>query len=195
MRLTLLISLLLIFGRCIQEDPDVFSLKPGDALPEFSVEDNGGNIVSTATLRGKVCLIAFVNTGCPDCRKELPEIESAYQQFKDNEVVRFIIISRSQGYESLTEYWTNNQLTIPYSAQEDDAVFKKFASQNIPRIYIASPQGIIVFTSDDSSNVVAETISTQINNLIKVPEESGTQDKPSLGVPPRAGSTLILIFV
>ena len=116
------------------------------------------------------CLIAFVNTGCPDCRKELPEIESAYQQFKDNEIVRFIIISRSQGYESLTEYWTNNQLTIPYSAQENDAVFKKFASQNIPRIYIASPQGIIVFTSDDSSNVVAETISTQINNLIKVPE-------------------------
>ena len=170
MRLTLLISLLLIFGRCIQEDPDVFSLKPGDALPEFSVEDNDGNIVSTATLRGKVCLIAFVNTGCPDCRKELPEIESAYQQFKDNEVVRFIIISRSQGYESLTEYWTNNQLTIPYSAQKDDAVFKKFASQNIPRIYIASPQGIIVFTSDDSSNVVVETISTQINNLIKVPE-------------------------
>ena len=166
MRLTLLISLLFIFGRCIQEDPDVFSLKPGDTLPEFSVEDNGGNIVSTATLRGKVCLIAFVNTGCPDCRKELPEIESAYQQFKDNEIVRFIIISRSQGYESLTEYWTNNQLTIPYSAQENDAVFKKFASQNIPRIYIASPQGIIVFTSDDSSNVVAETISTQINNLI-----------------------------
>lgn len=170
MRLALLISLLFIFGRCIQEDPDVFSLKPGDALPEFSVEDNDGNIVSTATLRDKVCLIAFVNTGCPDCRKELPEIESAYQQFKDNEVVRFVIISRSQGYESLTEYWTNNQLTIPYSAQEDDAVFKKFASQNIPRIYIASPQGIIVFTSDDSSNVVAETISTQINNLIKVPE-------------------------
>lgn len=166
MRLTLLISLLFIFGRCIQEDPDVFSLKPGDTLPEFSVEDNGGNIVSTATLRGKVCLIAFVNTGCPDCRKELPEIESAYQQFKNNEIVRFIIISRSQGYESLTEYWTNNQLTIPYSAQENDAVFKKFASQNIPRIYIASPQGIIVFTSDDSSNVVAETISTQINNLI-----------------------------
>ena len=161
MRLTLLISLLFIFGRCIQEDPDVFSLKPGDTLPGFSVEDNGGNIVSTATLRGKVC---------PDCRKELPEIESAYQQFKDNEIVRFIIISRSQGYESLTEYWTNNQLTIPYSAQENDAVFKKFASQNIPRIYIASPQGIIVFTSDDSSNVVAETISTQINNLIKVPE-------------------------
>ena len=110
----------------------------------------------------------------PDCIRQyrmprLPERTAGNRKCL-SEIVRFIIISRSQGYESLTEYWTNNQLTIPYSAQENDAVFKKFASQNIPRIYIASPQGIIVFTSDDSSNVVAETISTQINNLIKVPE-------------------------
>lgn len=170
MKLTLLMSLIFMFGMCIQKDPDVFSLKPGDTLPEFSVEDNHGNIISTATLRDKVCLIAFVNTECPDCRKELPEIERAYRQFNDNAAIRFIVISRSQGYDSLTEYWTNHHLTIPYSAQDDDIIFKKFASQNIPRIYIASPGGTIVFSSDDSSNVVAETIITQINNLIQVPE-------------------------
>ena len=139
------IAFLFLFSMCIQDDPEeVFSLKPGDSLPGFSVQDN---------------------KGCPDCRKELPEIEKAYQQFRDDESIRFIAISRSQGYESLTDYWIKNAFTLPYSAQEDDFIFQKFASQNIPRIYIASPEGIIVFASDDSYIVTTEIIVEQINGI------------------------------
>ena len=38
------------FSMCIQDDdPDIFSLKIGDPLPEFSVKDNHGITVSTST--------------------------------------------------------------------------------------------------------------------------------------------------
>lgn len=156
----------LLFAMCIQDDPEVFSLKPGDPLPEFSVQDNKGEIVSNATLYNKVGVIAFVNTGCPDCRRELPELEKAYRQFVGDERVRFIVISRSQGYDSLTEYWIANNLTLPYSAQEDDFVFQKFASQNIPRIYIASPEGIIYYTADETDAVTAEQLIEKIERAL-----------------------------
>lgn len=156
----------LLFAMCIQDDPEVFSLKPGDPLPEFSVQDNKGEIVSNATLYNKVGVIAFVNTGCPDCRRELPELEKAYRQFVGDERVRFIVISRSQGYDSLTEYWIANNLTLPYSAQEDDFVFQKFASQNIPRIYIASPEGIIYYTADETDAVTAEQLIEEIERAL-----------------------------
>lgn len=168
----LFISLPMLFAMCIQDDPDageVFSLKPGDPLPEFSVKDNTGRVISDVTLRGKVCLIAFVNTGCPDCRRELPEIEQAFRSFSKDEDICFIAISRSQGYNSLTEYWVENGFTLPYAAQEDDSVFQKFASQNIPRIYIASPEGIILYTFDDSSFVTAETIIKAIHSSCSIP--------------------------
>lgn len=156
----------LLFAMCIQDDPEVFSLKPGDPLPEFSVQDNKGEIVSNATLYNKVGVIAFVNTGCPDCRRELPELEKAYRQFVGDERVRFIVISRSQGYDSLTEYWIANNLTLPYSAQEDDFVFQKFASQNIPRIYIASPEGIIYYTADETDAATAEQLIEEIERAL-----------------------------
>ena len=80
------------FSMCIQDDdPDIFSLKIGDPLPEFSVKDNHGITVSTSTLKDKVSLIAFVNTGCPDCRAELPELEKAYQQLNNNRNIQFIV--------------------------------------------------------------------------------------------------------
>ena len=85
------IAFLFLFSMCIQDDPEeVFSLKPGDSLPGFSVQDNKGGLISNTILKGKISVIAFVNTGCPDCRKELPEIEKAYQQFRDDESIRFI---------------------------------------------------------------------------------------------------------
>ena len=152
---TIFIAFLFLFSMCIQDD----------SLPGFSVQDNKGGLISNTILKGKISVIAFVNTGCPDCRKELPEIEKAYQQFRDDESIRFIAISRSQGYESLTDYWIKNAFTLPYSAQEDDFIFQKFASQNIPRIYIASPEGIIVFASDDSYIVTTEIIVEQINGI------------------------------
>ena len=107
------IAFLFLFSMCIQDDPEeVFSLKPGDSLPGFSVQDNKGGLISNTILKGKTSVIAFVNTGCPDCRKELPEIEKAYQQFRDDESIRFIAISRSQGYESLTDYWIKNIILL-----------------------------------------------------------------------------------
>ena len=65
----------------------------------------------------------------------------------------------------MKDYWIKNAFTLPYSAQEDDFIFQKFASQNIPRIYIASPEGIIVFASDDSYIVTTEIIVEQINGI------------------------------
>ena len=107
------IAFLFLFSMCIQDDPEeVFSLKPGDSLPGFSVQDNKGGLISNTILKGKISVIAFMNTGCPDCRKELPEIEKAYQQFRDDESIRFIAISRSQGYESLTDYWIKNIILL-----------------------------------------------------------------------------------
>lgn len=154
------------FSMCIQDDdPDIFSLKIGDPLPEFSVKDNHGITVSTSTLKDKVSLIAFVNTGCPDCRAELPELEKAYQQLNNNRNIQFIVISRAQGYESMTQYWTDNHFTLPYSAQDDATIFNKFASRNIPRIYIASSDGIIRFTSDDSKLITTAILIEQIKRI------------------------------
>lgn len=130
------IAFLFLFSMCIQDDPEeVFSLKPGDSLPGFSVQDNKGGLISNTILKGKISVIAFVNTGCPDCRKELPEIEKAYQQFRDDESIRFIAISRSQGYESLTDYWIKNAFTLPYSAQRMISFFKNL-HHRIYRVFI-----------------------------------------------------------
>ena len=69
---------------CISDgdDSDTGSIElvAGDKLPAFSVTMNDGRVVTHESLRGKVSFIVFFNTGCKDCRRELPVIQQIYER-------------------------------------------------------------------------------------------------------------------
>ena len=53
--------------------------------------------------------------------------------------VRFICISRGETQPSVAAYWQEAGLTLPYSAQPDDAVYRLFANRILPRVYVTRP--------------------------------------------------------
>lgn len=78
-----------------------FILRAGDELPSFSVTLNDGTEISNESLSGKVSVIVFFNTECPDCRKELPVIQDVYEYFKNCENVVLFAVSREQGLKDI----------------------------------------------------------------------------------------------
>jgi thiol-disulfide isomerase/thioredoxin len=61
----------------------------GSHLPEFSVKDLQGQVLSPADLRGKVALVDFWATWCQPCKKEMP----GYQKLLDRYGSRgFVVI-------------------------------------------------------------------------------------------------------
>lgn len=113
----------------------------GDTLPRFTVTMHDGTTLSSSALKGKPSLILFFSTTCPDCQRELPHINKRY--LAHGEDTTFVAIAREQSDKEVTDYWTKNFLTLPYSAQTDRAVYSLFARQGIPRIYIVSPHGVV----------------------------------------------------
>ena len=106
---------------CIREEVPAGEniVEPGDMLPDFSVVLNDGSELSTQSLKGKVAVLIFFHTECPDCQKELPVIQQLYEEYAANEEVAIYAISREEGEEEVADYWERNALTIPYSAQDD----------------------------------------------------------------------------
>lgn len=143
------LAALLLAVSCINDERSSgIDLKPGDGLPGFSVIMNDGATVSASDLAGAPAMIVFFNTGCPDCRKELPEVQKFYEEYGSR--VRVICISREQGAEEIGKWWAENGITLPYSAQTDRKVYNLFASSVIPRVYLADSESVIrnVFTDD-----------------------------------------------
>ena len=156
----LLVSFLLV--SCITEEEEIptgSELVVGDKIPSFSVVMNTGETISDKDLSGQLSLIVFFNTGCKDCQKELPVIQRFYDTYPEYPL---ICISRAETESSIAKYWKENKLTLPYSAQRDKTIYEKFASQTIPRIYIVSPEGIILHIFTDNPLADFDTLAKAV---------------------------------
>ena len=136
---------------CVTDDePGNSGLTVGDSLPSFSVTLNDGTKISDKSLEGKVGVIVFFNTSCPDCQEELPVVQQLWEKLHGSSDVEIIAISREEDAGSVSEYWADKGLSIPWSAQSDRKVYSLFASSGIPRIYISDRSGIITSAFSDN---------------------------------------------
>lgn len=126
--------LLLMAGGCYQDDEpateDEVLLQIGDAMPCFEVTTLEGELVSPATLVGEETVIVFFNTSCPDCQRELPEIQ---READANPAVSYICIAREETAETIIPFWKENHLTMAVAPQPDRKVYSLFARTGIPR--------------------------------------------------------------
>lgn len=141
----LLLLLTVLFAGCVRQDDEPNAgVGVGEPLPAFSVTLNDGRIVTNKTLLGHTAVIEFFNTGCGDCRGQLPRLQAFYRTVQDNPEYEVIAIAREEDAASIAAYWQQNGFTVPWSAQTDRAVYNLFATVGIPRVYVADPNGIIV---------------------------------------------------
>ena len=129
-------------------DNYVSFIKNGDPLPFFEIEMSDGETVSTFDLYGKPSLIIFFSVYCPDCHAALDEVQKIYDLHAGS--VAVVPISRGESYREVSDYWAENSLTMPFSAQDDRSVYSLFASGIVPRIYISDSSGHVVENFGDS---------------------------------------------
>ena len=134
------------------------AVEVGDMLPEFTVVMNDGRTVESGSLQGQPSFILFFNTACGDCRRE--------RYGADGRMV-FMAISREQDALAVGEYWADNGLTIPFSAQTDRTVYHLFAYSSIPRIYVVDASRVVRAVFTDSPLATSEDLTYEIERVLK----------------------------
>ena len=159
-RIVVLLMLAGLFCSCIKEKQAGADLAAGDRIPDFAVTMNDGTTVTGAQLREGVCCIVFFTTLCPDCQQTLPHLQRIYDEYQP-QGVKFALISREEGAESVRNYWDSKGYTMPYSAQTDRRIYELFAASRVPRVYICR-DGIIKSVFTDSPTPSYEDLAAAI---------------------------------
>lgn len=158
--LRLLLLPLLFVSSCTDRPEPAELVRVGDLLPAFTVQLSDGTLLDSSDLRPG--LIVFFHTGCPDCRQVLPAVQQVYDIYKED--IRFVAISRAQ--PDAADYWQQNGLSIPLSAQPDRSLYDRFARSGIPRIYVVDASGRIAALFDDNPVPTTENLFEIIKKCI-----------------------------
>jgi peroxiredoxin len=117
----------------------------GEPAPTFTVTTVDGNLLRSADLRGRVVLLNFFATWCGSCQKELPYLQTIWNEFRDDSDFQMIAVSREESNETIRAFKSEHGFTFPMAPDPDNSVYSQFASQFIPRTYLISRDGTIIY--------------------------------------------------
>ena len=145
--LLILLSLSVLWG-CIGEDtpsPDETTLVGvGETAPDFTVELFDGGSLRLSDLRGKVVLLTFFASWCPECREELAAIrDSALDRFADTDF-HLLCISRGETREALADFRAESGFTFPMGLDPDGSIYGLYATLTVPLNFLLDASGRVV---------------------------------------------------
>ncbi len=131
-----------IFGQVLQQI-EALLRKPGvgDVL-EIRGTATHGEAIDLADLKGKVVLVDFWATWCGPCIAEMPNLKSAYAEFKDKGF-EIIGVSIDQSLDPLKKYLAAEK--TPWSTLWDpgqkESMADKYGITSIPALFLVGKDG------------------------------------------------------
>jgi peroxiredoxin len=143
-------------------------VKNSDQVPSFEFEKSPGKTQNISELKGKTILITFFATWCGPCRKELPHIQSdIYNKYKDNPNFELIILGREHSWDEVNKFKDENKFTMPFYPDPERKIYSKFATQFIPRNFLISSEGKLIFSSIGFEDKDFKTLKASIEKELK----------------------------
>jgi peroxiredoxin len=114
---------------------------------DFTLTELGGKTWTLKEQRGKVVVLNFWATWCPPCRKEMPDLETLYQQFKNQGLVILAISDEDAG--KIKPFIAERRVTYPILLDPGRKVNELFQIEGIPKTFVYDRNGKLVAQSID----------------------------------------------
>jgi len=114
---------------------------------DFTLSELSGKSWTLKEQRGKVVVLNFWATWCPPCRKEMPDLESLYQQFKDQGLV--ILAISDEEAAKVKPFIAQQKVTYPILLDPGRTVNELFQIEGIPKTFVYDRNGKLVAQSID----------------------------------------------
>jgi peroxiredoxin len=114
---------------------------------DFTLTDLQGKSWNLRDLRGKVVLVNFWATWCPPCRKEMPDLDTLYNRFKDQ---GFVVLAISDEESAkVAPFISERKISYPVLLDPGRKVNDAFIVEGIPKSFVYDRDGKMVAQSID----------------------------------------------
>lgn len=125
---------------------------PGSAAPQgisegnrgrdFTLESLDGTKVALSDYRGNVVVLNFWASWCAPCRAEIPDLEAAYQAYKDEGLV-ILGINVEESRQKIDPFVIEFGITYPVLLDEQGQVMNEYRALGLPMSLVLDQEGMI----------------------------------------------------
>ena len=137
----------------------------GDMAPDFTVEMLDGSSVTLSALQGKPTLLIFWATWCPPCREELAHLQEGVIDLYGDKI-NVLPVSRGEKREVVEEYISKMGYTFAVGLDGEQAAYKLYASNYIPRCFVIGRDGVVVYSGVGYDEAVAAEVKEAIDKAL-----------------------------
>jgi peroxiredoxin len=169
----LLCGLLLLVDGYSAAAGESLTLLPGAIpAPDFELMDTDGKLHRLSDYRGKTVIINFWATWCPPCREEIPSMNRAWRQLRQEDVV-MLAINMGEDEDTIFVFTADYPAEFPLLLDRDGAVIAQWPVKGLPTTYIIAPDGSIAYRAIGGRNWDDSDIMDTLRALQKQRQEAG----------------------
>ena len=123
-------------------------VKAYDLPARFEAFDEKGILINADSFQNKVVLLDFWYTGCGACFEKFPQVEAAYEKYKNNPTVAIFAVDTpieedksNQAFEMIRA----EGYTFPVLIAKDENLPDNFGVKGYPTTFVIDNRGMIVF--------------------------------------------------
>ena len=126
-----------------------------------------GSKVTLSDLKGNVVLVNLWATWCPPCREELSHVQAEIIDRFAGKPFKMIAVSRGEERAAVEKFIGGNGYAFPVALDPSEEVFRKFATNYIPRNFLVGADGRVVFTGVGYDEEEFATLIDKIDETLK----------------------------
>ncbi len=112
--------------------------------PDFALLDLDGEIHRLSDYQGKVVIVNFWATWCPPCRKEMPSMQRAWEQVKDENIV-ILAVDVGESEETVFAFLGLAPVEFPLLLDQDSKAITRWPVKGLPTTYVVDPEGRLAY--------------------------------------------------
>ncbi|SES77948.1 Peroxiredoxin [Oceanobacillus limi] len=124
--------------------PGASGLEVGQTAPDFELRTMDGEIVKLSDYLGKKVILNFWASWCGPCKKEMPEMQTYYNEHKDEVEILAVNVTDSETNEKKVEdFIQKHNYSYPILMDRSNHVTEEYVAITIPTTYFIDTEGII----------------------------------------------------
>jgi len=139
--------------------------KPSPA-PDFSLEDIQGKRVDIRDFRGRVILLNFWATWCPNCRKEASSLDKLWAAYSEKGLILYRL-DHKESRETVNKFLEKEPSQAPILLDENGKVGRLFGVWAHPTSYLIDRKGFVRYRAVGACDWMCLEATSVIDALLK----------------------------